>query len=184
MRLIATPFIVATTATSAFAAEGGFPPFDSHTFAGQIFWLVITFGLLYVLMSKVALPRIGSILEERQGTIDTALAAASKAQTAAEAEAAALEQALVKAKTNAQAIASEASAKSAKDIDAKRHAVESDLSAKMVAAEASITATKAKAMANVSDIAKEAASAMIERLTGKAPTAAAVGKAFSATGGE
>lgn len=185
MRLIVTPFIVAATATSAFAAEGGgFPPFDSSTFGGQLFWLAITFGTLYLLMSRVALPRIASILDERQTTIDTALTAASTAQKAAEAEAQALEQALVKAKTNAQMIATEARAKSAKEIDAKRHAVETELSAKMVAAEASITATKVKAMANVEDVAKDAVSAMIEQLTGKAPTAAAIGKAVGAAGGE
>lgn len=184
MRLIATPFIVAATTVSAFAADGGFPPFETRTFAGQVFWLAVTFGLLYLLMSKVAVPRIGSILEERQSTIDSALSAAANAQKTAESEAQALEQALSKAKANAQAIASEARAKSAKEIDAKRQAVETDLNAKMVAAEASIAETKAKAMANVEDIAKDAASALVERLTGKAPTAAAATKAFAALGGK
>jgi F-type H+-transporting ATPase subunit b len=183
MRLIVTPFIVASTSLPALAAEGGaFPPFDSSTFVGQLFWLAITFGTLYVLMSRIALPRITSILDARQTTIETALTAASDAQKAAEAEALALEQALAKAKTNAQGIASEARSKSAKEIDAKRHAVEQELSGKMVAAEASITATKAKAMANVEDIAKEAVSAMIEQLTGKAPTAAAIAKALAPAG--
>lgn len=183
MRLIVTPFIVALTATPALAAEGGgFPPFDSSTFAGQLFWLAVTFGTLYLLMSRVALPRIASILDTRQSTIETALTAASAAQKAAEAEALALEQALAKAKTSAQGIAIEARTKSAKEIDAKRHAVESELSAKMSAAEASITATKAKAMANVEDIAREAVSAMVEQLTGKTPTADAIAKALSPAG--
>lgn len=185
MRLIVTPFIVAATATSVLAAEGGgFPPFDSSTFGGQLFWLAITFGTLYLLMSRIALPRIASILNERQGTIESALSAAADAQKAAETEATALEQALAKAKSNAQAIAIEARSKSAKEIDAKRHAVESELTAKMVAAEASITETKAKAMANVEDIAKDAVSAMIEQLTGKAPTAAAIAKAVGSARGE
>lgn len=186
MRFIVTPFIAASTVAPALAAGdgGAFPPFNSSTFAGQLFWLAITFGALYFLMSRVALPRIGSILEARANAIESALAAANQAQKSAEAEAAALEASLSKAKANAQAIASEARAKSAKDIDAKRHKVEADLTAKMVAAEASIAETKAKAMANVEDIAKDAVSAMVETLTGKKPTAAAITKAIGAAGGK
>ncbi len=185
MRHIVTPFIVAATVTPAFAADGGaFPPFDSSTFAGQLFWLAVTFTTLYVLMSKVALPRIASIMAEREGTIERALGDAAAAQKASEAEAAALEQALAKAKTNAQAIAAEARAKSSKEIDTKRQKVEQELSAKMVAAETAIAETKAKAMANVDDIAKDAVSAMVETLTGKAPTAAAIGKAVTSARGE
>jgi F-type H+-transporting ATPase subunit b len=185
MRLLATSILLAATSLPALAASGSkFPPFDSSTFAGQLFWLALTFGTLYLLMSKVALLRIASIMAEREGTIEKALGEAAAAQKASEAEAAALEQALVKAKTNAQGIAAEARAKSAKEIDAKRQKVEEELSAKMIAAEASITATKAKAMANVDDIAKDAVSAMVETLTGKAPTAAAIGKAVTSARSE
>ena len=186
MRHFVTPFILAVTAVPALAAEGGskFPPFNSSTFAGQLFWLAITFGTLYWLMSRIALPRIASVLETREATIEGALAAAAEAQKASETEAAALEAALVKAKSNAQGIALEARAKSSREIDAKRQAVESDLSAKMIAAEASIAATKARAMENVDGIAKDAVAAMVEALTGKAPTAAAVTKAVGAARGE
>lgn len=179
MRKTAPLFIVALSSAPAFAS-GGFPPFESHTFAGQLFWLAISFGLLYLLMSKVALPRIGSILAEREGTIESALSAAAKAQAGAEEEAKALEAALGKAKANAQTIAQDARAKSNAEIDAKRKAVETELAGKMSAAEASINEMKTKAMANVEDIAKEAASALVEQLTGKAPTAAALTKAFKA----
>ena len=44
----------------------GFPPFDAHTFASQLFWLALAFIALYLLMSRIALPRIGSILEARR----------------------------------------------------------------------------------------------------------------------
>lgn len=185
MRLLATSILLAATSAPALAAGGSkFPPFDSSSFAGQLFWLALTFGSLYLLMSRIALPRIASIIEEREGTIEKALGEAAAAQKASEAEATALEQALVKAKTNAQAIAAEARAKSSKEIEVKRQKVEEELSAKMVAAETAIADTKAKAMANVEDIAKDAVSAMIETLTGKAPTAAAITKAVGATRGE
>lgn len=187
-RLFVTSGLLAST-LPAFAAGGGgaegvFPPFDASTFAGQLFWLVLTFGTLYLLMSRVALPRVGAIIEQRESTIETALAQASKAQAAAESEAQALEQALSKAKANAQAIAQEARAKGAKEIDAKRSAVEKDLAAKMAAAEASIGETKAKAMGNVEDIAKEAVAVIVEQLTGKAPAAAAITKAVNAVSGK
>lgn len=188
MRRLLVSSLLLATALPAWAAgaeaEGGFPPFNAGTFAGQLFWLALSFGALYLLMSRVALPRVGSIIAEREATIDSALSQAAKAQAAAEAEAQTLEQALAKAKANAQAIAQDARAKSAKDIDAKRTAVEKDLAAKMIAAEASIGETKAKAMANVEDIAKDAVSAIVEQLTGKAPTAAAVTKAINAANGK
>ena len=61
------------TSTGHAPAEhgGGFPPFDSHTFGGQLLWLAIAFGALYVLMSKVALPRVAAILEEDAGELAT-----------------------------------------------------------------------------------------------------------------
>lgn len=184
MRRLLTPALFLSSVLPAMAAEGGFPPFNAATFAGQLFWLALTFGTLYLLMSRVALPRVGAIMAEREATIEASLAQASKAQAAAEAEAQGLEQALAKAKANAQAIAQDARAKSAKEIEAKRSAVEKDLAAKMVAAEASISETKTKAMGNVEDIARDAVSAIIEQLTGKAPTAAAVTKAITASRGE
>ena len=68
----------AQAAETAHAEGGGtFPPFDASTFAGQIFWLVITFGFLYYLMSKIALPRVSEILETREIKIDGDLKSAA-----------------------------------------------------------------------------------------------------------
>jgi F-type H+-transporting ATPase subunit b len=83
------------------AAKGAFPPFDTSTFAGQIFWLVITFGLLYWLMSKVALPRVSEILEQRKARIESDLAQASQTQADADAAAAAYEKTLSDARAGA-----------------------------------------------------------------------------------
>lgn len=161
-------------------ADGGskFPPFEASTFPSQLFWLAITFGLLYVLMSRVALPRVGSILEQRREAIDGALRAANAAQKEAEEQANALEAALVKARASAQGIAGEARDKSSKEIEARRTAVEKDLSAKLSAAEARIAETKTKAMGNVEGIAKDAVSAILEQLGSKS-TDAAIAKAIS-----
>jgi F-type H+-transporting ATPase subunit b len=156
-----------------------FPAFDSSTYASQIFWLAITFGALYYLMSKVALPRVASIIEERETTIDKALASAAAAQKSAEGEAAAMETALAKAKAAAQAEVASARAKSAKEIDATRASVEKDLAAKLIVAEKRIAETKASAMANVGSIASDAVGAIVERLSGKGPAADAVAKAIA-----
>lgn len=186
MRRFLAAALLLSSALPVLAAEtkGSFPPLNASTFAGQLFWLTLTFGTLYLLMSRVALPRVGAILAAREATIESSLAQASKAQAAAEAEAQSLEQALAKAKANAQAIAQEARSKSAREIEAQRSAVEKDLATKMIAAEASILETKTKAMGNVEDIAKDAVSAIIEQLSGKAPTAAAVAEAVNAARGE
>lgn len=184
MRFVLATLIATLPILPAFAAgnEGGghrFPPFDSSTFAGQLFWLALTFGLLYWLMSRIALPRVASILEERRETIDAALRAASAAQKSAEEQAAALEAAVTRARASAQGIAGEARDKSAKEIDARRAAVEKDLSAKLAAAEARIADTKAKAMQNVEVIATDAVSVILGQLGGKA-TESAIAKAISA----
>lgn len=148
-----------------------FPPFDASTFSGQLFWLAISFGALYWLMSKVALPRIGSILEERSNTISRDLDQAAAMQAKAEDTAKAYEQALAEARKNAQGIAQAAREAGAKASDAQRHAVEAELAAKLGQAEATIAATKAKAMKNVRGLGSEVAVAIVTKLTGQAPSA-------------
>lgn len=172
--------ISAAHAAGAPAAGGAFPPFDASTFPGQLFWLAVTFGLTYVLMSRIALPRVAGIIEERRARIDSDLKAAAAAQKAAEDAAKAFEADLAKAKADAQGIAQSARDAAAKEADARRHQVEAELSAKLAKAEDTIGKTKAKAMANVEAIASEAAAAIVERLTGAAPKAAEIAGALGA----
>ncbi len=146
--------------------SGVFPPFDPATFPSQLLWLAITFGALYLLMSRVALPRIGGILENRKALIDADLAAADADQQKTEAAIAAYEQALADAKAKAQGIANESRAAIQADLAAKRTAVESDLSAKVTAAEARIAQTKAEALTHVDEIATETAQAVVGQLVG------------------
>src|SRR5689334_17547377 len=76
------------------AGGGAFPPFQSNTFASQLLWLAITFGLLYYLMAKVALPRIAAILHDRSVRLSSDLEEAQKMRTEAEAAGAAYEKSL------------------------------------------------------------------------------------------
>ncbi|HEY5795652.1 MAG TPA: F0F1 ATP synthase subunit B' [Bosea sp. (in: a-proteobacteria)] len=168
----------AAAATSPLSGEkAAFPPFDASTFSGQLFWLAVTFGALYWLMSKIALPRVGAILEERASTISRDLDNASQMQAKAEETAKAYEMALTEARKNAQAIAQASRDAGAKASDERRHAVEAELSAKLAKAEATIAATKTGAMSNVRGLGSEVAIAIVEKLTGKAPSASEASEA-------
>ena len=162
----------AQAATPGLSGEkASFPPFDPTHFASNLFWLAITFGALYWLMSKVALPRLGSILEERASTIGRDLDQAAGMQAKAEEMAQADEKALGEARKNAQGIAQAAREAGAKASDAQRHATEAELAAKMAQAEATIAKTKTNAMGNVRDLGSDIAAAIVTRLTGQAPSA-------------
>lgn len=155
-------------------AKGVFPPFDSTTFASQLVWLAIAFVALYVLMAKVALPRVGGIIENRQKRIAGDIAEAGNLKAQSDAALTAYEQALADARARAQAIANETRDRQTAEADKRRKALEDQLNVKLAEAEKTIAATKVAAMANVRGIAADAAKAIVERLTGTAPTDKAV----------
>src|SRR5262245_56065197 len=84
---------------------GGFPPFQKETFASQIIWLALTFVALYLLMARVALPRVGAILDARKGRIDGDLAEAERLKTESDAAMATYEKSLADARNRAQLLA-------------------------------------------------------------------------------
>jgi F-type H+-transporting ATPase subunit b len=143
-----------------------FPPFNPETFASQLLWLAITFTALYFLISRVAIPQIGGILESRRTRIEGDLKEAERLRVETERAAAAYEEALAEARANAHAIAEETRQGIRTDIEGKRAKVESDLAAKIAEAEAGIAATKSAALANVEQIAAETAAALVTQLSG------------------
>jgi F-type H+-transporting ATPase subunit b len=145
---------------------GGFPPFQKETFASQFLWLVLVFVALYLLMSRIALPRIGSILEERRRSIEADLAAAQQLKNESDAAIAAYEKALAEARGRAQTLIGQMRQKEAVAAAALRKEVDAKLNARILEAEQIIAGTQAAAMTNVRGIAAEAAAAIIERLTG------------------
>jgi F-type H+-transporting ATPase subunit b len=158
-----------TAHTEASGESHAFPPFESQHYPSQLFWLSLTFILLYVLMSRVALPRIGRILADRSKRISDDLAAAQRFKEQSEAADAAYQKSLADARNRAQAIANETREKQAAEADATNKKLEAQLHEKLAAAEQSIAATRSSAMGNVSSIAADTASAIVERLIGKAP---------------
>ncbi len=157
-----------------------FPPLQVDTFASQILWFALTFGFLYIVMAKVALPRLKETIDNRVERIAADLATAQKLKAETDAAIAAHEKALADARAKGQALAAETKAKANAEAAKQQTAIEEELSAKMAAAEASIATAKAAAMNNVKSIAVEAAAAIVERLAGQAPAAADVTKAVDA----
>lgn len=162
------------------AAKSAFPPFDPTFAVSTIFWLVVAFAGLYYLMSRIALPRLGTVMEERAQRIENDLADASAMQKKAEEAGQALEATQAASRANAQKIAQTARDEATAAFEARRKTIEADLSAKLHASEESLTAAKAAAMANVQAIAADTAGAIVERITGKKPSDAAVKAAVAA----
>ena len=158
-------------------SKGGFPPFQKETFASQLVWLAITFVALYLLISRIAVPRIGGIIDERARRIEGDFAAAQAMKDESTAALAAYEKSLADARNRAQAIGAEIRDKLNAEADAKRKATEAKLNADLADAEKQIAATKTAAMANVRGIAIDAAAAIVERLVGTVPPAPAVAAA-------
>ena len=158
---------------------GGFPPFNSQTFASQLVWLVVFFLLLYVLMAKWALPQVARALENRQKRIADDVAEASRLKEQSDAALADYEKALADARSRAQAIANETREKQAAAAEAARKKTEDELNQKLAEAERTIAATKQAAMRNVRAVAEDAAAAIVERLIGSAPSKNAVATAVA-----
>jgi F-type H+-transporting ATPase subunit b len=162
-------------------AKGPFPPFDPNVFAPQLIWLALTFGALYLLMSRIALPRIENILEARRARIAADVDDAASMQGKAQAAGAAYEKTLADAKASAQATAQSTRDKLAADSAAKRKTLEDQLNTKLADAERSIAGTKAQAMSHVTEIATQAAADIVTHLTGKPADAAKIAAAIAAT---
>ncbi|MAK60635.1 MAG: ATP F0F1 synthase subunit B' [Ponticaulis sp.] len=141
-----------------------FPPFDASTFTSQLFWLAITFILLYVFLSRIFLPKIGNVIEERKGKIASDIDDAARMKAEAD-------ESLVTADKQLAAARAEARAKADKtrgEIDAKiseaSAAKAAELDEKLAEAEVRIGQLKASAMSNVSDIATQTTSAILAQL--------------------
>ena len=166
-------------------ADGGhkapFPPFQTSTFPSQLFSLLIAFVALYVIVSRLALPRVGKTIDDRQNTIDGDLASAQKLKDESDAALKAYEAELAAARTRAQAIGAETRDKLNAQSEAERKALEDRLAVKLADAEKTIASTRSAAMSNVRGIAADAASAIVQQLTGAAPDGKTVDNAVEAS---
>jgi len=172
-------------ATAHTEADGGhkapFPPFQKDTFASQLVSLLIAFVALYLIVSRIALPRVGGLLDARQNAIEGDLAEAQKLKDASEGALKAYESELAAARSRAQAISAETREKLNAASEAERKTLEEKLSLKLAGAEKTIASTRDAAMSNVRGIAADAAAAIVQRLTGLVPDGKSVDSAVDAS---
>ena len=166
-------------------ADGGhkaaFPPFQKDTFASQLVSLLIAFVALYLIVSRIALPRVGSVIDARQNTIEGDLADAQKLKDESDSALKAYESELAAARSRAQAIGAETREKLNAASEAERKTLEEQLSVKLADAEKTIASTREAAMSNVRGIAADAAAAIVQRLTGVLPDGKSVDSAVDAS---
>jgi len=160
-----------TTSTTTGHVETGhpkvFPPLDPSTFVPQLFWLAVTFGLLYLLLKRIALPRVGELIEERRERIERDIAKAESLKGETEQALANYERSLGEARAKASAIAKDMHAKLTVEAEAERAKLDREIAQQIAAAEARIAQDKARAMAGIGDIAGDTAGAIVAKLIGR-----------------
>ncbi|HIJ39118.1 MAG TPA: F0F1 ATP synthase subunit B' [Rhodospirillaceae bacterium] len=142
------------------------PQFDPHFFSSQLFWLYVTFIFLYVVLSTLAMPKIGAVLEERQRKIDENLDKAAKLKAEAEAAVAVYEKALADARAEAQRVLRATGDALAHKAEEQQKALGERLAQQVQAGEARIGQAKEQALANLREVAIDVAKAATARLTG------------------
>jgi len=142
------------------------PQLDFSTFAPQLFWLTLTFVILYILLARVALPRIGGVIEQRRDRIADDLDEASRFKAQTDDAIAAYEASLAAAKAKASGIAQETRDALSAKTDKERAKVEAMLSEKAKQAELRIAATKKQAVASIREVAADTAVAVVHKLIG------------------
>lgn len=152
-------------------AKPGLPQLDVTSFSGQLFWLVISFVTLYLVISRVAVPKISGVLADRQARIKGDLDSAAGAKRASEAALANYEKALADARGRAMKLGDEMRAQVQADANAKNDAAGKQLAADTQKAEARIAEMRAGAMTKLSSIAKDTAAEIVQKLTGESAPA-------------
>lgn len=149
------------------AASGTLPQFDPTFFASQIFWLAITFGLLYFLLSQALLPKLEATLEARAAKIRSDLDAAAKANADAQAAMTGFERSLAEARAQARSLADTVRTEAESVRAAQVAEAETRMEQQLAAAEARIAASREAALASARNAGAESAGAIVARLLGR-----------------
>lgn len=154
------------------AAEKGMPQLNFATWPNQIFWLLVALVILYVVVTKIAMPRIASVLAERKGTIGNDLAAAEELKAKAKSAEKAYNLALEQARAEATKIIAATKAEIQKDLDAAMAKADAEIGAKAAESEKRIAEIRAGAVDAVAEVARDTAGALVTALGGHADTGA------------
>jgi len=164
--IVLTMSNVALAASEKSEGSGGLPQLDFTTWPTQIFWLVVSFLLAYLLMWRLVVPRIGSVLEERHNRIEDDLRRARQASDDAEQARVAFEDLLANARNDASETTRKATESIMKKMDRKMETANANLAKKTESAETDIANARNEAMKDVSDIAATSAIDVVSQLTG------------------
>ncbi len=147
------------------------------SFPSQIFWLAITFAALFLIIWKVAAPRISSVLESRQRRIEDNLDKAANFKREAEAAIAAYEESIAKSRAQAHDLITETTQTLTAQAATSEAALAEKLQARLTESEQAIEAAKQTAITELRDVALDVASSVVEKLSGDAPDSSAVSNA-------
>ena len=170
------------TVSACVGAEGnalGMPQLCSDWMGNQVFWLVVTLVVIFFILSRLALPRIASILAERHGTITSDLAAAEDLKDKARAAEEAYEKALAAARTAAQKIIAETKAEIQAELDEASEKAEAEIAARTAEGEKAIAEIRAGAIDSVREVARATAAELVAAMGAK-PDAEALAAAIDA----
>jgi F-type H+-transporting ATPase subunit b len=150
--------------------SNGFPPFQWDTFASQLFWLALTFLLLYAVVAKIGLPRIRSILAEREARVQADFAEAAQLKRESDAALVAYQSELTHAQHQADVFLDDTRQRLEAERRAAAETLQGALDVRLAEAERSLMAASAAGLANLRGMAGEAAAAIVAKLTDVTPT--------------
>ena len=171
--VVSTEAVVATGhGAPAAASAPGMPQLDITTFGNQIFWLLVVLAVIYWVLSRIALPRIGGVISDRQGAITGDLMAAEEFKLKAKEAEAAYDKALADARGEAQKIVAANKAEIQKELDAAIAKADAEISARAGESEKRIAVIRDSATADARSVAREVAAELVRAFGGKADEAA------------
>jgi len=173
--LVGATFVASITSGAAEAAEGGMPQLNFHDFAPQLVWLLIAFVVLYLIMSKAAVPAIADTLEKRQAKIQGDLDAAEKASEDTRSAVDAYQRRLADAREEARRLTRERSESDASAANARLTELGTKLAAQVDAAEQRIAGQRKQVMEGLEDMAHDVAADVYAKLAGNAADKGALG---------
>ena len=151
----------------AFAAEsGGMPQLNPEFWISQIFWLILTFGTMYIVLSKFILPKISNNLESRKSQILENIEAAEKQREDSEAKLKEYDEIMLKSKSEAKTLFNQTREKALKDIVAKKEVLDQQIDNEINKAEKEIEVLRVSAPDKINKIAIETPSELLEKLIG------------------
>ena len=165
IQIFALNFVLVTSAQSG--ESGGMPQLNPEFWVSQIFWLVLTFGLLYIILSKLILPRISNNLESRKSQILENIETAEKQREESEKKVKEFEKIILESKIEAKNYFNEARQKILEDITVKKNSLDKDIDDEISAAEKEIKNLKTASSEKIKNIAIETSSELIKQLIGE-----------------